>query len=466
MLPLAAAVAVLAATRLVEQRVSLWILSALPAEQELRPYAHLVDDPACLAVARAMEVAAAVGAAGGAAEVDAAVSKRCPQLRAAHLASPGLAAQLAAAEPRSNQDLRASLNTVRSSAAATTADLDALGLELARSRAEAFVGDGMVHLMHTRDIGRDVLRPLLCADVSGSGAVTTLSCAGAAEAWRGFVGLSSWVVVVGVTWLALSTRDSAMCVRGLLCHGLARLGRCAIVLCTTLPLTHHRCRLLYAAGAADSEAAGAVGATGIADSASGEELAACAEQFMRFRATLALTCVCAAVFTISSMGGTREAVSQSTLPRWRYQKVRVLACAIMVTVLVLGVFGESVALIGYTADAIAVLVIIPSLWWASGPLAEILGGGGGQTAGVAVGATASGALPTTLTSRGGQLAWLWLAFGAMLGVLLSAGPAAVGEDELWCAPLRGWVCAGAAIEIAAAATGARHGEAAHKIRAE
>ena len=436
--PLALAVALLALASTFERRVASRVLHAYSAEQALAPYTALVEVPACLAEFRAAEVRAALAGQPPPPALDPA---RCS----------------AAQQPealRPDAELAAALGALRGAGAAQ-GDVDALGLELVRARAEAFVGDGMVHLVHTRDVSHDVLRPWLCeaADAGATPGLLPLGCAAAAQAWRVGLALSSLITTVALTWLALRQRNCTLCVRALLCLGLGRLARSAIVLCTTLPLTHHTCRLLAHRTTGDTDAAVA---------ATGEELAACEEQFIRFRATLALTCACLALCAWPPSSS-----------RW----LRVLSGCIA-AVLVAGVFGESVAMIGYTVDGVGTVIVMAALWWASGPLAALLCGGGGgisesETIAAASAIAAAAAqfirrilMPTrthrdqyrdqilalsgnaNVQDEAMQLAMplAVLACGAAVGVVLSTGEA--GDDELWCAPLRGWICTAAALELA------------------
>jgi hypothetical protein len=461
MLPLAAAVALLGATQVAETWLSSWILSTYPAEQELMPYAHLVDDPTSLAMARAKEVAAAIQ--GEVAPGDAGAIERCPKLADTHPTPRGRAERLAAPQ-RPDRQVRSSLDSVRAALSPNKAlqeDLDALGLELARSRADAFVGDGMVHLVQTRDFGRDVLRPWLCADASGPAAATTLNCADAAKLWRRFVGLCSWGVALSLTRLSIRSGSSELCVRGLLCHALGRLWRCTVVLCTTLPLADHRCRLIHLAMTTLDEGSRASSAF-----ASSEELAVCIEQFMRFRATVALTTAAIAVASVASVsprsesraGHAEQSVRQSLLQSERFHQVRGLVCAGAAGMLLIGAIGESVAMIGYTADAIGGMVMLPALWWLSGPLAKLVGDGG-QTPGYVP------AFPGLSTESRRPLAWLWLGCGAALAACVSPGTA-TGYDEVWCVPLRGWLCAAAAGEVVTTVFGAGYPDAGAKKRTE
>ena len=439
-----------------EKWIASWILSTYPAEQELMPYAHLVDDPTCLAMARASEVAGAIqgkDAPGGAVAIE-----RCPKLAVTHPMPRGLAERLAAPQ-RTDSEVRSSLDSVRAALSPNEAiqkDLDVLGLELARSRADAFVGDGMVHLVQTRDFGRDVVRPWLCGDASGPAAATALNCADAAKLWRWFVGLCSWVIVLSSTRLSVRSGSSELCVRGLLCHALCRLWRCTVVLCTTLPLADHRCRLIHLAMAARDEGSHASSAF-----APSEELAVCVEQFMRFRATAALTTAATAVASIAAVwprSESRAGQVQQLLQSGRSHQVRVVVCAVAAGVLLIGVIGESVAMIGYTADAIGGMVMLPALWWLSGPLAKLVGNGGPTPGSVPT-------FPGLPTESHRRLPWLWLGCGAALAVCVSSGTAK-GYDELWCAPLRGWICAAAAAEVATTALGAGCPDARAKKRTE
>ena len=99
--PLAAAVAMLGAILMAEKCVSSWILGTYPAERELMPYARLVDDPTCLAMARATEIAVEVG--GEIAAADPVALERCPQLLETYPTPKPLAEQLVAA-PRPDTD--------------------------------------------------------------------------------------------------------------------------------------------------------------------------------------------------------------------------------------------------------------------------------------------------------------------------------------------------------------------------
>lgn len=436
MLPLTVAVALLGATQVVEKWVSRWILATYPAERELLEYTNLADDPTCLSMARATEVVAA--ALGETISGDAVAPERCPQLSETHAIPSGRVAQLVAPQ-RLDSEVRSSLDAVRAALSDVTMqkDLDALGLEVALSRAGAFVGDGMVHLTHTRDFGRDVVRPWLCADATVAAVGTTLDCTEVAKVWRQLVALSSWGVTLWFTRLSIRTGRSALCVRGLLYHALSRLWRCAVVLCTTLPLADHRCRLLHHAVISDGESSGTLSSFAALD----EELAACVEQFMRFRATLALTI---AVLAASAILPTSESGKGERSVRPCTRHVQRLACAVAIGVLVLGTFGESVAMIGHTADAVGGLIMMPAIWWVSGALAELV------RAGRPVWSASMEHLDREQReSNRRQLAWLWLGCGGALPVILSHRQPATAHDEFWYAPLRGWLCAAAVVEVLA-----------------
>jgi hypothetical protein len=135
--------------------------------------------------------------------------------------------------------------------------------------------------------------------------------------------------------------------------------------------------------------------------------------------------------------------------------------------LVAGVFGESVAMIGHTADGVGTVIIMAALWWASGPLATLLRGGSSaistsETIAADVAVSVSRPICSLLSQvirgilRGPSFSGnnvpdevvplAVLAGGAAIGAALSTG-AAAGDDELWCAPLRGWVCTAAAFEL-------------------
>lgn len=452
--PLAAAVAMLGATLMAEKCVSSWILGTYPAEQELMPYARLLDDPTCLAMARATEIAAEVG--GEVPAPDPVALERCPQLLETH-PTQNILAQSLQAPPRPDSAVRNSLDLVRHALTDRNleAELDTLGLELARSRAEAFVSDGMVHLAATRDIGRDIVRPWLCAEVSGAVAATPLNCSEAAKRWRWFVALCSWGVALWLTGLLIHSGGNAMCVRGLIYHGLLRLWRCLLVLCTTLPLADQRCRLIHLDMTSHDE-----GSSASSLFASSEELAACAEQFMRFRVTAALTVAGLAVAAVLHHGEARaghakhagQPTLQPLVHLWHSHPVWVVVGTATVLVLLVGVIGESIAMIGYTADAIGGLVMMPALWWASGPLAKLVDDGSPTLGAVA-------AVPELWL-------WLFLGCGAALAASVSHGAGTGGLDELWCAPLRGWLGAAAAVEVAIAALGSARSSSGVKTRIE
>ena len=452
--PLTAAVVVLGAIVVAEKYVSSWILATYPAEQELVPYARLLDDNTCLAMARAIEIAAEVG--GEVDTADLVALERCPQLLETHR-TPKYRAEQLVATPRPDSDVRASLDSVRGALTDVKlqAELNTLGLELARSRAEAFVGDGMVHLARTQDVSHDVLRPWLCAEVSGPAAATPVNCAEAANLWRWFVALCSWGIALWLSRLTIRSGSNALCVRGLVFHGLTRLWRCVSVMCTSLPLADHRCRLIHFEMSAHDESSSASSAF-----ASPEELAVCVEQFMRFRASMALTVAGLAVVCVmhhdesraGHAGHVGQPMRQPWVHLWQSHPVRFLAGAVGVCVLLIGVIGESVANIGYTCDAIGGLVMMPALWWASGPLAKYVDDGSPMLASVA-------AVPRLWQ-------WLFLGCGAALAAAMSHGTGLGGHDELWCAPLRGWLGAAAAAEVVIAAVDSARPDARVKTRSD
>jgi hypothetical protein len=452
--PLAAAVAMLGAILMAEKCVSSWILRTYPAERELMPYARLVDDPTCLAMARATEIAVKVG--GEIAAADPVALERCPQLLETYPTPKPLAEQLVAA-PRPDTDVRDSLDSVRTALTDGTlqAELNTLGLELARSRAEAFVGDGMVHLVRTRDVGRDVLRPWLCAEVSGPAAATPFSCAEVAKLWRWLVALCSWSITLWLSRLSIRSGSNALCVRGVLYHGLSRLWRCMLVLCTTLPLADHKCRLVHFGMFEHDE-----GSSAALPFASPEELAVCVEQFMRFRITVALTVAGLAVASVlhhsesraGHTGDVGQPMWQPLVLLWHSHPVWVLVGTLTVCVLLIGVIGESIAMIGYTADAVSGLVMMPALWWASGPLAKLVDDGSPMLGPAA-------AVPELWL-------WLFLGCGAALAAAVSHGTGVGGHDELWCAPLRGWLGAAAVAEVLISALGSARPNAGGKTRTD
>ena len=133
--------------------------------------------------------------------------------------------------------------------------------------------------------GIDVLQPWLCADGAGG---LGLNCALASHVWRWLLLASCWAAAAALTKAALvgsggrhelrdgqhyggaGGGDCRPAVQALLCVGLGRLARCALLACTALGLPRrlHSCRL---------------------DPARREE---CAEHWLRLRATLAISLCC------------------------------------------------------------------------------------------------------------------------------------------------------------------------------
>jgi hypothetical protein len=137
---------------------------------------------------------------------------------------------------RTNDEVLASLQALRSYLGGATAAsggggggadsaVERLGLEIVRARAEAFAGEGQLHLSRTIDLAHDWVRPWLCGQPlrsSGDGSGEAHVGAGAVSdectglVWAGVVaslwgsaveGVGCWLPVAWLSWRALRHAD-------------------------------------------------------------------------------------------------------------------------------------------------------------------------------------------------------------------------------------------------------------------